>query len=157
MFPFLDEIKKQGCDIEFAYARIATPESYSENRHFAIALLKNRTNGCYYLKYYICKWRESSTRTQDDILLCDTKKAFLLAEKANKIYPDDVQQLNGFDGYTCHFYQRDQKVYSWWVACPDIWNDMERVVQELINEIQYPSPLHDIHFITVSKALSGGI
>ena len=52
MFPFIDKIKKQGCDIEFAYARTATPESYSENRHFALALLKNRTDGCYYLKYY---------------------------------------------------------------------------------------------------------
>lgn len=58
-FPFWEEIQEQGCGIEFAYARTATLESYSENRHFAIALLKSRTDDTYWLKYYICKWEKA--------------------------------------------------------------------------------------------------
>lgn len=156
-FPFSDKIQERGYGIEFAYSRIANVESYSEDRHFAIALLKNRTDDNYYLKYYICKWKESSTRAEDRILLPCKRKAILLAKRANKVYPNHVQRLNGFDGYLCYFYQRRQKVYSWWVACPDKWVDMENVVKELINEIPYPSPLHKAHFITVSQELSGKI
>ena len=151
MFPFFDKLQEQGYDIEFAYTRTATPESYSEEQNFAIALLKNRADSGYCLKYYICKWRESPTRAEDRILLYDTKKASLLAERANKVYSSDVQQIEGFDGYMCYFYQRRQAVYSWWVACPDRWADMETVVKKLINEIPYPSPLHKVHFVTVSQ------
>ena len=66
-FPFWEEIQEQGCGIEFAYARTATLESYSENRHFAIALLKSRTDDTYWLKYYICKWEKSPTRAKDEV------------------------------------------------------------------------------------------
>ena len=155
--PFWEEIQEQGCVIEFAYARTATLESYSENRHFAIALLKSRTDDTYWLKYYICKWEKSPTRAKDCILLSCNRKASSLAEKANQTYPTHVQRVDGFDGYRCYFYQRRQKIYSWWVACPDGWAEMERVVQELIHEIPYPSPLHEPCFITVSQALSEGI
>ena len=156
-FPCWEEIQEQGCGIEFAYARTATLESYSENRRFAIALLKSRTDDTYWLKYYICKWEKSPTRAKDCILLSCNRKASSLAEKANQTYPTHVQRVDGFDGYRCYFYQRRQKIYSWWVACPDGWAEMERVVQELIHEIPYPSPLHEPCFITVSQALSEGI
>ena len=152
MLPFLSKIQEQGHDIEFAYARTATPESYSEERHFIIALLKNRADSSYCLKYYICKWRESSTRAEDQFLLNEPQRASLLAERANKVYSsNDVQRREGFDGYMCYFYQKNQVVYSWWGACPDRWVEMENIVKELINEIPYPTPLHKVDFVAVRQ------
>ena len=152
MFPYFDKIQEPGYDIEFAYATFAMLEVFSEKTNCAIALLKNRADDSYCLKYYIREWRGTPAR-EDRILLHNTKKAFLLAERANRIYPCNVQRIDGFDGYDCYFYQRRRVVYSWWVACPDEWVDMQNVVKELADEIPYPSPLHQLELVTVSQEM----
>ena len=47
-------------------------------------------------------------------------------------------------------------VYSWWVACPDEWVDMQNVVKELADEIPYSSPLHQLELVTVSQEMEFG-
>ena len=44
-------------------------------------------------------------------------------------------------------------VYSWWVACPDEWVDMQNVVKELADETPYSSPLHQLELVTVSQEM----
>lgn len=51
------------------------------------------------------------------------------------------------------FDKRRRVVYSWWVACPDEWVDMQNVVKELADETPYPSPLHQLELVTVSQEM----